>query len=287
MLRIGTCSWKYPSWAGIVYSRPEGIDYLAEYARRYNTVEIDQWFWSMPRREQAESYAASVAPGFRFTVKAFNSLTWALLSGRKGAEPQANPRFLSPELYQEFLAELRPLGSRLGLVMLQFEYLNKKKIPSLEEFLRRLDAFLAASPREVPIAVETRNANYLTDAYFSLLRERGAGHVFLQGYWMPPVTGVYDRFRDKLVGPLVVRLHGPDREGMEERAEGRWDRILTPRDEELGSIAEMVRDMGSRGLDVYFNVNNHYEGSAPLTIKRLAALGIVDHEITDPGTGPG
>jgi uncharacterized protein YecE (DUF72 family) len=43
-LRIGTCSWKYPSWVGLVYSAERGIDYLAEYARKYDTVEVDQWF---------------------------------------------------------------------------------------------------------------------------------------------------------------------------------------------------------------------------------------------------
>ena len=41
MLRIGTCSWKYPSWAGLVYSKPAGINYLAEYARNYNSVDVD------------------------------------------------------------------------------------------------------------------------------------------------------------------------------------------------------------------------------------------------------
>ena len=46
-IRIGTCSWKYPEWHGLVYSAPKGIDYLAEYSRKYSTVEIDQWFWSL------------------------------------------------------------------------------------------------------------------------------------------------------------------------------------------------------------------------------------------------
>ena len=32
-LRIGTCSWKYPSWEGLVYSKATGINYLEEYAR--------------------------------------------------------------------------------------------------------------------------------------------------------------------------------------------------------------------------------------------------------------
>ena len=49
-LRIGTCSWKYESWKGLVYEpdkryRPD--DYLRGYARHFNTVEIDQWFWSL------------------------------------------------------------------------------------------------------------------------------------------------------------------------------------------------------------------------------------------------
>ena len=40
-LRIGTCSWKFPSWHGLVYSAPKGINYLKEYAEHYNTVEVD------------------------------------------------------------------------------------------------------------------------------------------------------------------------------------------------------------------------------------------------------
>ena len=49
-LRMGTCSWKYDFWKGLVYDpdkryRPD--DYLADYAKYFNTVEIDQWFWSL------------------------------------------------------------------------------------------------------------------------------------------------------------------------------------------------------------------------------------------------
>ena len=49
-LKIGTCSWKYDSWKGLVYDpekkyRP--YDYLPDYAKFFNTVEIDQWFWSL------------------------------------------------------------------------------------------------------------------------------------------------------------------------------------------------------------------------------------------------
>ena len=281
ILRIGTCSWKYPSWVGLVYSRA-GIDYLTEYAARYSSVEIDQWFWAMPVPAVAESYAGVVPSSFRFSVKAFNGLTRATLPGRKGQPPKPNPDFLSPELFAQFLEALGPLRAMTGVVMLQFEYLNKQKMASEEEFLRRLDSFLAVVPRDIPIAVETRNPNYLGAPYFKLLRERRVGHVFLQGYWMPPVAELYERCRELLLGPAVVRLHGPDREGMEVATGGAWDRIVTPHDDELHGIAAMSMEMRKRGLDVYLNVNNHYEGSAPLTIQKLLALGVSDSTPKDP-----
>ena len=46
-INIGTCSWKYESWRGLVYSDKPRINYLAEYAQKYDTVEVDQWFWSL------------------------------------------------------------------------------------------------------------------------------------------------------------------------------------------------------------------------------------------------
>ena len=82
-LRIGTCSWRFPSWHGLVYSAPKDIDYLREYAERYNTVEIDRWFWSLfseddvglPVRTDVERYESSVPSNFQFTVKMPNALT--------------------------------------------------------------------------------------------------------------------------------------------------------------------------------------------------------------------
>ena len=43
MLRIGTCSWKYESWKGIVYPEFGDFNFLEEYSKTFNTVEVDQW----------------------------------------------------------------------------------------------------------------------------------------------------------------------------------------------------------------------------------------------------
>ena len=50
LLRLGTCSWKYDSWKGLIYDpakRYRPNDYLADYAKALDSVEVDQWFWSL------------------------------------------------------------------------------------------------------------------------------------------------------------------------------------------------------------------------------------------------
>jgi len=42
-LKIGTCSWNYPSWVGPVYSAQSlnAAGYLPEYSKRFGTAEVD------------------------------------------------------------------------------------------------------------------------------------------------------------------------------------------------------------------------------------------------------
>jgi len=44
---VGTCSWKYDSWQGLIYPENKPFNYLQEYSHHYRIVEIDQWFWSL------------------------------------------------------------------------------------------------------------------------------------------------------------------------------------------------------------------------------------------------
>jgi uncharacterized protein YecE (DUF72 family) len=278
-LRVGTCSWKYPSWKGLVYSRAAGIDYLAEYAQKYTSVEVDQWFYAPPDPAVAAAYAAATPENFRFTVKLPNMLTLTHLRRKKGeTQAQPNPDFLSPRLFEEVLGLLEPMRAKIGMLMLQFGYLNNQKMPNLRDFLARLGSFFAAVPRSIPCAVEPRNPQWLDRRYFEFLAERGLAHVFLQGYYMPPIVETYRRFGRFLRDAVVVRLHGPDREGIEQATEESWHSIVAPKDDELAQIVEMINDMKARSLTVYLNVNNHYEGSAPLTIERIRGKGLAKEE---------
>lgn len=280
-LRIGTCSWKYPSWDGLVYSAPKGINYLEEYARQFDTVEIDQWFWSLhgpgnislPRSGVAEEYAASVPEDFRFSVKVPNSVTLSHFYRKSRNQPLVeNPDFLSVDLFNRFLDALTPMHHLLGPLMLQFEYLNKEKMPVPGLFLDRLDAFLTQVPTGFILGIESRNPNYFTKTYFELLNSHGVHHVFLQGYYMPPVTEVFGKSGIPASGTSVLRLHGPDRKGMEKKSGGEWNRRIEPREDELEDVLGLVRALLEREIDVFLNVNNHYEGSAPMTIARIREM---------------
>jgi uncharacterized protein YecE (DUF72 family) len=268
---------------GLVYSAAKGINYLAEYAARYDTVEIDQWFWSLfgvdniklPDSATVGDYRAAVPDDFRFTVKAPNSITLTHLYRKKKTDPLvANPYAFSSDLLLTFVDLLGPLRDVLGPVMLQFGYLNRQMMVSQREFEQRLGDLARAVAAGVQLGVELRNPRWLNESYFRLLASEGLVPVLLQGYYMPSVADVYRQWRSLIWDhqAVVVRLHGPDREGIEERTGKQWDRVVEPRDSELAEVVEMVEELLGRGLDVYVNVNNHYEGSAPLTIERLNKL---------------
>ncbi len=47
---------------------------------------------------------------------------------------------------------------------------------------------------------------------------------------MPSIYELYAKFKSQLSDPVVLRLHGLDRQGIEERTNNVWDKIVDPRD---------------------------------------------------------
>ncbi len=89
---------------------------------------------------------------------------------------------------------------------------------------------------------------------------------------MPPIVEVYDKYKEFIKGLTFIRLHGPDRSGMEKLSGKQWDKIYINRDKELRRIVEVIKYFQSRDVEVYQNVNNHYEGSVPLTISKVKKM---------------
>lgn len=283
-LYIGTCSWKYPEWDFYPNNvEKRSFNFLSPYAARYNSVEIDQWFWSlygakvrMPARKDVESYAASVPEDFRFTIKAPNAITLShhYASGAQARQypefaNKENRHFLDPALVDDFLTTLEPMRGKLGVVMFEFAYFNKQKMSGVDEFIDRLEPFAAALPRDVQFGIEIRNPNYLTPEFHALLQRHNLAFVLLHGYFMPPAWDVAKQGALDSYPVLVLRLHGPDRSGIEELTGNVWNRIAIDRREELDRIAAIISNLTAAGATVYANINNHFEGCAPETIRRL------------------
>jgi len=173
------------------------------------------------------------------------------------------------DLFEEFLQSLKPIHNQIASLIFQFEYLNKEKMSSLSELQRYLHQFFTSLPAEVPpMSIELRNQYYLNSSYFKFLIDLNLSHVFLQGYFMPPIVGIYNKYKEYIKGQTIIRLHGPDRSGIEKISGENWNKIYINRDEELKEIVEMIKDLQNREVDVYLNINDYYEGCAPLTLKR-------------------
>ncbi|MBK7632502.1 MAG: DUF72 domain-containing protein [Ignavibacteriales bacterium] len=281
MLRIGTCSWKYDSWKGIVYTDKEKINYLEEYSKQFNTVEIDQWFWSLsepkkvllPIEKVVEEYSNSVPDNFKFTIKIPNAVTLTHLYNKNKTEIlKPNSFFLSTDIFEKFLESLKPLEKNIGVLMFQFEYLNKQKLSGLTEFIDRFESFIELADKKYVYGIEIRNPNYLNKPYFDFLERNRLAMVFLQGYYMPPIWQVFNQYKDQINSTTVIRLHGPDRSGIEKKTCSIWNQIVEPKDDDLNKVAEIMSYLKNKKVDLYINVNNHFEGSAPLTIQKLKRL---------------
>src|SRR5690606_37491762 len=97
-IRLGTSSWSFPGWAGIVYDRHHSEqtlarDGLAAYARHplLRAVSIDRTYYAPIDAHAFAAYAADVSDDFRFLVKADRVLT------DPEAESTTGVRFLDPE----------------------------------------------------------------------------------------------------------------------------------------------------------------------------------------------
>lgn len=257
-IRIGTSGWSYDDWVGPFYEPgTKAAGYLSAYAAHFDTVEVDSTYYRPPALRTVEGWAAKTPKNFRFAVKAPGDITHEKVLKDCGRD------------WDSFVAALQPLGDKLSCVLLQFGYFNKKAFATSKPFLERLEAFFAANKDRVPLAVEIRNKNWLSDDYFGLLKEHRVSTAVAQHVWMPPMTKMLTDY-DVRTGPLVyVRLIG-DRAAIEEQTTT-WDKVVVNRDKELREIAAAIRALGPRVPVVVF-ANNHYAGHGPATARRFRDL---------------
>jgi uncharacterized protein YecE (DUF72 family) len=279
-VRLGTSSWSFPGWDGIVYDRPASQSTLARhgleaYARHplLRAVGIDRTYYGPLKTEDFARYAEAVPSDFRFLVKANRLLTSPTKPEGFGVR-DVNPYFLDP-LYavHEVVGPMwEGLGRNAGPLLFQFSPVHPNVVGGRGPFFERLHRFLDALPEGPLYAVELRTPALLTSEYAELLDAVGAAHCYNVHPAMAPLERQLEVLSPFYQPALVVRwmLHAGLRYEVARDRYEPFDRIV---DEDLPSrerIAMTVLDATVAERDAFVIVNNKAEGSSPLSVFRLA-----------------
>jgi uncharacterized protein YecE (DUF72 family) len=283
-VRLGTSSWSFPGWTGIVYagSHSENLlarNGLAAYAHHplLRCVGIDRTYYRPVDAETFTAYRAEVPDGFRFVVKAHEDLTLPRFPShpRYGARSgRENPRYLDAAHARDAVVApaVEGLGEALGPIVFQFSPEHPRGAEDARRFAERLESFLAALPRGPLYAVELRTRAFLTPRYADALACTGAVHCLNVHPSMPPLAEQWARVAIEDGRAVVVRwMLGA---GMKyEDARDRYapfNRLVDEDPETRGEIAELSVRAAMREIPVYVVANNKAEGSAPLSLFALA-----------------
>lgn len=290
LMRLGTSSWTYPGWDGLIWdgevSEPMLSKYgLAAYAMHplMRTVSVDRGFYRALTSGQFAHYASQVPDDFRFVVKAPSAVADAMVRNEKGKSLQANPLFLDPRLAtQEFVQPaLDGLRHKVGALVFQLSPLPPdllRQVPrvlaSLHDMLRALPTLQSLAPEGV-IAVEVRDPALLTPDFVALLRDVGATYCLCLHPKMPPIAAQLPVLRQLWPGPLVCRWNLNRKHGAFGYEDARtqyapFDRMQDPDLETRGALAKVIRGTTGRGQRAYVTISNKAEGCAPLSVQALA-----------------
>lgn len=290
LIRFGTSSWTYPGWTGLIYEKPypatgAGARMLAEYARwpLFRTVGIDSFFYAPPNAKTLRSYAEGLPAGFECVSKVWDRITaHTFANPREQARwGQANPEWLNADLFtNEVVGPMREhFAGHIGPLVFEFQTIARKDGLTPGEFAGRLDRFFAAIPKDVPCAVEVRNAEFLSPEYFAVLRLHGVAHVF-NAWTRMPAIGEQLLLHDSITAPFIVAralLRSGRTYAQAVDAFAPYDHIQDENPTLRADLAALAKAALDLRIPAYILVNNRAEGCAPLTIAAVA------HAIRQPG----
>lgn len=288
----GTCSWTDKTliesgWYGQDCKTPESR--LATYASRFNVVEIDSTYYSLPSEKTAELWAERTPVEFTFDVKAFRLLTGhptelsSLPKDVRGEVPDSLqskkrlyqkdlPAELSHEIWSTFRQGLMPLHSagKLGAVLFQFPVWF---LPGRES-----KEYLASIPERLPeyrSAVEFRHGSWLNEKNESRTLDFLRGHNLIyaavdepQGtrQSVPPLAAA-------TADMAIVRFHGRRKETWDKPNVTVLERFKYDySDDELKEWLPKIKELAAETKEVHALMNNCYSDFAVKNASQLASL---------------
>lgn len=242
-IRVGTSGFSYDDWRGHFY--PEKIqkgDMLRYYAERFSTVEVNSSFYAIPPPSAFIRMSEKTPSTFEFVVKACKELTHS-------PEVEASA-------FRQFTAAIGPLvqEGKLGCVLAQYPWSFKKQQNSVDRLKQLREGF-----GTLPVVVEFRNASWVGEGTFDLLREHELGFCSVDE---PKLKGLMPGVAVATSGVGYVRFHGRNTQKWWEHEEAwqRYDYLYSS--EELREWVPKVRRIAFLTEKTYVFFNNHYQGKA-------------------------
>ncbi len=258
-IRLGTSAFTAEGWEGTFY--PAGVkpgDFLKYYATKFDTVEVDSTFYRTPSKATVQGWAKKTPEGFLFAAKVPQVITHEKVLVDCDAD------------FKQFVEAMDYLGEKLGPLLFQFGYFNKKAFLGVNDFLARLRPFLKKLPKDHHFAVEFRNKNWLVPQFVEALRERGVALALIDQAWMPRLAQWFEKFDPITAHFTYVRWLG-DRKAIEEQTKV-WNKIIVDRRGELAEWVEVLKTVHKRKIQILAFANNHYAGYGPGTVEQFREL---------------
>jgi uncharacterized protein YecE (DUF72 family) len=286
---IGTSSWKYPGWRGMLYDEARYVwrgkfaesrfqkNCLSEYAEVFKTVCVDAAYYSFPSTNYLEGLAAQVPSDFQFAFKVTDEITLKRFPnlprfGVRAGRP--NEHFLNAELFERgFLSPCESIRPHIGLLMFEFSRFYPNDFEHGRDFVAALDAFLEQLPKGWPYGIELQNKYWLKPEYFDCLARHHVTHVFNSWTEMPSIgeqmTLLGSRTNPDLVAALFLLKPGRKYEEAV-KAFAPYEQTKEVNEEARRAGAALIADGKKNPKQTTFIfVNNRLEGNALQTIHAM------------------
>jgi uncharacterized protein YecE (DUF72 family) len=242
-LHLGTIGWSYSFWRGRFYpEKTVSKDFLAYYATRFDTVEVDSTFYRIPTQPAVTNWKSQTPQNFKFSLKFPSVITHIKML--RNCERETN----------FFFERIKLLNEKLGPLLLQF--------PSTfgVDRLSDLTAYLQSLPKMNRYVVEVRNKAWLNGDFYSLLRANNAALAWVDSPNMPLTAELTSDF-------LYVRL-----EGDRKKVNGTLGKIETDTQSGLRVWADRLKTYLGRKMEVFGYFGKYYSGYPPSDVDSLSKM---------------
>ncbi len=280
-LYLGTCSWSFPGWDGLVYRGRQDKTLLSQEGLKVysqhpllRTVSIDRSYYGPLTRDELARYAGQVPRHFRFIVKAHREITTPVCQLPAAARRSGVDRFLDADYTLRSMVQplLEGIGERNACLLLQFPPLAPRQRRDPDAFIARLHEFVGQLPDELPYAIELRNPQLYRSSYAAALKDTGALHCFTVHPRAPTIAEQREVLGDAWGDVLMVRwnLRRDQQYQQAKDSFAPFNQLAAPDPDTRAALAALCAQALTAGKPAFVVANNKAEGSAPRTIFALA-----------------